>query len=150
MRIRSVILLLVLYSISLTACKTDTVTPATKVTVVGKWFIVQHDLKLIKDGVQIGESTRTTYTKDDFAQFFDDGSGYQSAEGTTAGPSLSTFSYTISGNTMTLYTPGSEGVGETITKLTESELSIHSESQISDPANADKFITEVDDYAFKR
>jgi len=147
---RYILLLLAVCLVSFSACKTDAVKPLAKVTVVGKWFVVQHNLKLIKDGVQIGETIRTSYTKDDFAQFFEDGSGYQSAEGTTVAPSLSTFHYTISGNVITLYITGSKGIDETITKLTESELSVHYESQIPDPVTVGKFNTEIDDYAFKR
>lgn len=136
--------------ICFTGCKTDAVKPAVKVSIVGKWFVVQHNLKLIKDSVQIGETIRTSYTKDDFAQFFEDGSGYQSAEGITVAPSLSIFHYTINGNIITLYITGSKGINETITKLTESDLSVHYESQIPDPVIVGKFNTEIDDYAFKR
>ncbi|HEY8928592.1 MAG TPA: lipocalin family protein [Mucilaginibacter sp.] len=150
MKHRYILLLLTACLVGFGACKTDAVKPAVEVTIVGKWFVVQHNLKLIKDGVQVGETVRTTYTKDDFAQFFEDGSGYQSAEGTTVAPSLSIFHYTISGNVITLYINGSRGIDETITKLTESELSVHYESQIPDPIIAGKFNTEIDDYAFKR
>ena len=134
----------------LQACKKDAVSPQVKVTVVGKWFITKHDLKLVRNGVQIDEEIKTNYTTDDFVQFFEDGSGYQSAKGSKIAPGLSIFSYTLKGNIMTLYINGNEGVAETITRLTETELAIHAESQVSDPQNPNYTDTEIDDFSFKR
>lgn len=134
----------------LNACKSNAISPQAKVTVVGKWFLIQHNLKLIKDGVQVGETIKTDYTKDDFAQYFEDGTGYQSLKGVTVLISLTTFHYTINGNIITMFMSGSKGVAETITKLTETEFAIHYESQIPDPNDPNQWATEVDDFAFKR
>lgn len=150
MKYKHILLIIPVVLLCLQACKIDAVKPGTTVTVVGKWYMAQHNLKLIKDGVQVGETIRTSYTKDDFAQFFEDGTGYQSKQGTPAA-SLSTFHYTLKGNVITLFTISSAvGQDETITKLTATELVVHYESQIPDPDIAGKFNTEIDDYAFKR
>lgn len=131
------------------ACKTDPSVLTSKVTVVGKWYVKQHNLKLIKDGVQIGETIRTSYTKDDFAQFLEDGTGYQSKQGAPAA-SLSFFHYTLKDKVITIFVDGAKGVEETITKLTDNELAIHYESQIPDPVDQGKFNTETDDFTFAK
>ena len=131
------------------ACKTDPPVLTSKVTVIGKWYVKQHNLKLIKDGVQIGETVRTSYTKDDFAQFLEDGTGYQSKQ-VAAAASLSFFHYTLKDKVITIYIDGAQGVEETITKLTENELSIRYESQIPDPVVQGKLNTEIDDFTFAK
>jgi len=130
-------------------CKTDPPVLSSKITVIGKWYVKQHNLKLVKDGVQIGETIRTSYTKDDFAQFLEDGTGYQSKQGAPAA-SLSIFHYTIKNNVITIFVDGGHGVDETITRLTENELAIHYESQIPDPVVQGKFNTEIDDFTFAK
>ena len=134
----------------LQACKKDAASPQAKITVVGKWLITKHDLKLVQNGVQIDEEIKTNYTADDFVQFFEDGSGYQSAKGSDILPGLSTFSYTLKGNIMTMYVDGGQGVTETITRLTDTEFAIHSEGQIADPQNPTLVDTEINDFSFKR
>ena len=150
MKHRYLLLILPAVMLCLQACKKDPVNIQSKITVVGKWQMTKHDLRLIKDGVQIGETIRTTYSKDDFTQYFADGTGYQSAKGTKDSPSLNTFQYTLKGNILTQYINGSAGIEETITKLTETEFAIHYESRIPDPAGGGQFNTEVDDYYFTR
>jgi len=134
----------------LQACKKDPANINTSITVVGKWQMTKHDLKLVKDGVQIGETIRTSYTKYDFTQYFSDGTGIQSAQGAKDAPSLNTFQYTLKNNIITQYVTGGAGIEETITKLTETEFAIHYESQIPDPSHAGQYNTEVDDYYFTR
>ena len=134
----------------LNACKKDAVLPQAKATVVGKWFITKHDLKLIRNGIQISETTRSDYTTDDFAQFYEDGSGYQSAKGNDVVPSLTTFNYTLKDSVITLYLDGNKGVIEKITSLTQTGFAIHSEVQIFDPNNPVLIDTEIDDFTFKR
>ncbi|SHM51321.1 lipocalin family protein [Mucilaginibacter sp. OK098] len=150
MKHKYILLILPVLLLCMQACKKDAASPQAKITVVGKWFITKHDLKLVRDGVQIDEEIKTNYTTDDFAQFFEDGSGYQSAKGTRIAPGLSTFNYKLKGNIMTLYVDGGHGVAETITKLTETEFAIHAESQVSDPQNINLVDTEIDDFSFKR
>lgn len=147
MKYKQILLALPALLLCLFSCKTDQPAPSSKITVFGKWYVKQHNLKLIKDGVQIGETIRTSYTKDDYAQFLEDGTGYQSKQGVPAA-SLSVFHYTIKDNIITLYIDGAKGVDETITRLTQNELSVHYESQIPDPVVQGKFNTEIDDYAF--
>ncbi|MDO3644715.1 lipocalin family protein [Mucilaginibacter sp. L3T2-6] len=149
MKYNSVLLVVSIMLLGLQACKTDAPVFTSKITVVGKWYIRQHNLKLIKDGAQVGETIRTSYTKDDFIQFFADGTGYQSKQNSPAA-SLSTFHYTLKNNIITMYTDGAKGVDETITKLTENELSVHYESPLPDPVVEGKFNTEIDDYAFTK
>ena len=150
MKYKHILLILSVLFVSLQACKKNGASPQAKITVVGKWFVVKHNLKLIRDGVQVGETIRTNYTTDDFAQFYEDGSGYQSAKGTASAPSLTTFNYTLKNNIITLYINGNLGVVETITKLTETEFAVHYESKILDPVDPTKIDTEIDDYEFKR
>ncbi|HVW98162.1 MAG TPA: lipocalin family protein [Mucilaginibacter sp.] len=145
--------LLLILAVGLTglqACKTDAFKPDGQATVVGKWYLSQHNLKLVKNGEQIGETVRTNYSKDDFIQFFEDGTGYQSVKVSSATPSLIIFHYTLKDKLITMYINGSPGVEETITKLTETEFAIHYESQIPDPYTEGAFNTEIDDYAFVR
>jgi hypothetical protein len=146
-----ILLILPVLLLCLNACKKDAVSARAKITVVGKWFLTKHNLKLIRgDGVQVDEIIKTDYTKDDFALFYEDGSGYQSAKGTASSPSLTTFNYTLKDSILTLYTGGNHGIAETVTRLTETEFAIHTEAQVSDPQNPDNVVTEIDDFAFKR
>jgi hypothetical protein len=150
MKYKCLLLILPVVLLCLQSCKKDPANTQIKLTVVGKWQMTRHDLKLVKDGVQIGETIRTTYTEDDFTQYFADGTGYQSAQAVKNGPSLNTFKYTLTGNTLTQFINGGAGIVETITKLTETDFAIHYESQITDPANDGHFNTELDDYSFTR
>lgn len=150
MKHKYLLLILPVVLLCLQACKKDPANVQVKITVVGKWQMAKHDLKLVKDGVQIGETIRTSYTKDDFTQYFEDGTGLQSARGTKDSPSLNTFQYTLKGNVITQYVNGGAGIKETITRLTETEFALHYESQIPDPSSSGKFNTEVDDYYFTR
>lgn len=150
MKHKYLLLILPAVLLCLQACKKDPANVQVKITVIGKWQMAKHDLKLVKDGVQIGETIRTSYTKYDFTQFFEDGTGYQSVQGAKDAPSLNTFQYTLKGNVITQYINGSAGIEETITKLTGTEFAIHYESQIPDPGSSGEFNTEVDDYYFTR
>ena len=146
---KQILLVIPVLLLCLCACKTDPPVLTVKATVIGKWYVKQHNLKLIKDGVQIGETIRTSYTGDDYAQFLEDGTGYQSKQGAPAA-SLSIFHYTHKDNVITIFVDGNKGVDETITRLTENELSIHYESQIPDPVVQGKFNTEIDDFTFAK
>jgi hypothetical protein len=149
MKHKYILLIIPVLLLCLQACKLDPVKPVA-VTVVGKWYLAKHNLKLIIDGVQVGETIRTSYNKDDFAQFFQDGTGLQSKQGSPAA-SLSTFHYTLNANVITLFTnASSNGQDETIITLTATELVVHYESQIPNQTIEGKFNTEIDDYAFKK
>jgi hypothetical protein len=150
MKHKCLLIILPVMLLCLYACKKDAANIPSKITVVGKWQMTKHDLKLVQNGVQIGETIRTSYTKYDFTQYFSDGTGYQSAQGAKDAPSLNTFQYTLKDNVITQYINGSAGIEETITKLTETEFAIHYESQVPDPAHGGQFNTEIDDYSFTR
>ena len=150
MKYKHILLILFVLFVCLQACKKDAAPSQAKVTVVGKWFVAKHDLKLIKDGVQIGETIKTDYTTDDFAQFYNDGTGYQSAKGTAGSPSLTIFHYTLKDSIITLYINGNPGVVETITRLTETGFAVHYERQVLDPDNPTQIYTGIEDYEFKR
>ncbi|MDB4919875.1 hypothetical protein [Mucilaginibacter sp.] len=150
MKYKHILLILPVLFVCIQACKKVAAPPEAKVTVVGKWFIIKHDLKLIKDGVQIGETIKTDYTADDFAQFYKDGTGYQSAKGTANSPSLTIFHYTLKDSSITLYINGNPGVVETITRLTETGFAVHFESQVIDPNNPTQIYTGIEEYEFKR
>jgi hypothetical protein len=150
MKHKHILLILPVLLMCMQACKNNSVSPKAKITIVGKWFLAKHNLKLLRNGVQVGETIRTDYSKDDFDRFFEDGTGYQSAKGTNASASLSTFHYTLNGKVITLYINANPAVVETITKLTDTEFAVHYESEIADPSNSKQLATEIDDYEFKK
>ncbi|WP_157740635.1 hypothetical protein [Mucilaginibacter xinganensis] len=148
MKHKYLLLILPALLLCLYACKKAAQSKA--ITLTGRWFITKHDLKLLKGGVQVGQTIRTDYTSDDFDQFFDDGTGYQSARGNNNSPSLNTFHYTFKDSTLTIYINASPAVVEKVTKLTATEFAVHYETEIADPNNPGQPATEVDDYEFIR
>ncbi|WP_428330111.1 hypothetical protein [Mucilaginibacter sp.] len=147
---RYVLLVIPVILFCFSACKKDAAQPQATVTLVGKWYLTQHNLTLISNGVQVGSSSKTSYTTNDYAQYFNDGTGILSANSSSSAPSLSTFRYTLNGTTIIQTSSNQVNVTETITKLTATALSIHYETLIGDPVNSSQIDTEIDDYDFKR
>ncbi len=151
MRHKYILLLIPVVLLCFISCKKDAASTQPKVTIIGKWYLTKHNLKLISGGVQVGASSKSDYTKYDFTQYFEDGTGLFSTKAdSTALVGINTFRYTLTGTSLTQYANGSAGVVETITKLTETEFSIHYETIIRDPYDPDQIDNEIDDFDFKR
>lgn len=131
------------------ACKTSGVNPQSKARIVGKWFLNKHDLKLIRDSVQVGFSSKTSFTDDDFAQYFADGTGIISFKSGEPTAGLYRFTYKINGIKLTVSTDGGAWVNETITSLTQTKFSIHYETIVPDPYDQ-VLEKEVDDFEYVR
>ncbi len=143
-------LLVLVLLFSLNSCKKDSTDPNSTVTIVGKWFITKQSSELLYNGSQIKAFTKTSFTTDDFVEYYSDGSGYFSKTSAPS-PSLTEFTYTLKGTTLTQYTSKeSAGILEKITVLTDSNLAIHAESLITDRNNSDQVDTEIDDFTYTR
>jgi hypothetical protein len=134
----------------LIACKKDLPVHTAVVSIAGKWFITKQSSELFYNGVQINSYTDTHFTTTDFVEYYGDGTGYFSAY-TATGPSLSEFTYTLTGTNLMQYTSSKNpGIPETITVLTANNLSVHAVSSIPDPNNSAQLDKEVDDYNYTR
>jgi hypothetical protein len=123
--------------------------PSPQPSIVGKWFEIKHSYVLLQNGAKVGASTKTSFTNDDFAQYFVDGTGFFSSSASPA-PSLSLFKYTLSGSILTQFNNGdTTGLNETV-GLSANSLSVHYVVQIVDPANPNALDQEVDDFNFRR
>jgi hypothetical protein len=71
MRYKYVLLVVI---VLLASCKK--LSPSLHPSIVGKWFVIKHSYVLLKNGTQVGASTKTSFTNDDFAQYFVDGTGF--------------------------------------------------------------------------
>jgi hypothetical protein len=133
----------------LISCKKDNNPASGGITIVGKWFVTKQASALYDDsGAQIATFTKTNFTNVDFVEFYSDGSGYMSKTN-QAGPSLTEFSYTISGTKLVQYTSSEPtGTPETITNLTAENMSIHVVLRISDPNDPSVTDTEIDDFTY--
>jgi len=149
MKHKYILLIFTVLLLCLSACKTSNVKPQAKMTIVGKWFLNKHDLKLIRDSVQVGFSSKTTFTDDDFAQYFDNGTGLISFTSNEPTAGLYRFTYKIDGTKLTVSTDGGTAVDETITSLTQTKFTIHSESIVADPYDQ-VLEKETDDYVYIR
>jgi hypothetical protein len=136
--------------ICLNSCKKDSTSPTANVSIIGKWLKTKQNSKLFNSGVQIATFTKTNYTADDFVQYFSDGTGYTS-KSTATSPSLNEFNFTVNGKNLTLFTTADKtGTPQTITNLSEINLSIHAESLIIDPNNLNLIDNEIDDYYYMK
>jgi hypothetical protein len=134
----------------LNACKKDSQPANSNVTIVGKWFITKQSSELYYNGAEIEAFTDTSFTTNDFAEYYSDGSGYFSMN-STSGPSLTEFTYTLKGTALTQFTGAKNtATPETITNLTTNNLSIHAQSLVPDPSGSGQIDTEIDDYNYKR
>jgi hypothetical protein len=135
------------------ACKKDSsATPVAgnAVTIVGKWYVTQHNLKLFSGGKQVGASSKSNYTANDYIQYFTDGTGIQSASSSSGAPALSTFTYKLNGLILTQVNSSNVTTIETVTMLSATAFAIHYESTILDPADQSQVDNEVDDFYFER
>ena len=138
------------FIVCLCSCKKDSKTPGNSALIVGKWYYVKAVSVLYQDNKQINASDKTDFTKDDFVEFYNDGSGYSSSA-SSLGPSLEEFKYKLNGSTLTQYTSvENAGMPETITNISSTGLSIHAVSQVPDPNDPSITDTEVDDLTFTK
>ncbi|WP_309329637.1 hypothetical protein [Mucilaginibacter sp.] len=139
----SVFLLICLWS-----CKKNVVVPVPPVTIIGKWQLVKQYSLLVNNGVVIDSIKKSKFTNNDFVQYLSDGTGYYS-KSTPTGPSLSEFTYTISGTHITEFVSfENKGVPETVTSLTANSLSVHRELLVPDPNDPTVYDTEKDDLSY--
>jgi hypothetical protein len=134
--------------VCLCSCKKDSKAPGNGTLIVGKWFYVKQVSVLYQNNKQISASDITDFTKDDFVEYYNDGSGYSSSA-SSVGPSLEEFKYKLNGSTLTQYTSvENSGMPETITNISSTALSIHVVLQVPDPNDPSITDTEVDDLTF--
>jgi len=139
------VLLVCLYS-----CKKETPAPSTGALLLGKWYSVKLVSVLYQDNNEISTFNKTSFTNDDFVEYYGDGSGYYSAS-TSQGPSLTEFTYKVNGSTLTQYTSEENaGIPETITSITSTGLSVHVVQLVPDPSDPTVTDTEVDDLTYTK
>lgn len=131
------------------SCKKEKTPPPT-VTIVGKWLTIKQASQLFYKGVKVDSVNRTKFTAADFVEYYNDGSGYYS-KSTPSGISLSEFTYSVAGTTLTQYfNAQNKGIPGTITNLTASTLSLHLVYLTQDPNDPTVTDTEIDDYTYSR
>ena len=135
---------------SLCSCKKEAPAPSTGTLILGKWYTTKQVSVLLNNGTQVKAINKTNFTNDDFVEYYNDGSGYYS-KSTTQGPSLSEFTYSINGSTITQYMSAvNAGVPETIKIISSGSLSIHIVSLVPDPNDPTVTDTEIDDFTYIR
>jgi len=95
-------LLICVFFLCLYSCKKETQAAGTGTLIVGKWYFMKQVSVLYQSTKEISTFTKTNFTNDDFIEYYNDGSGYYS-KSTAQGPSLSEFTYKISGGYVKLY-----------------------------------------------
>jgi hypothetical protein len=139
-----------LFVICLFSCKKETMAPNNSALIVGKWYFKKDVSVTYQNNKEIGTSTTTDYTNEDFVEYYNDGSGYFS-ESTSQGPSLSEFKYSIMGSTLTQFSSvENAGTPETITSISTTALSIHVVSLVPDDNDPTITDTEIDDLTFTK
>jgi hypothetical protein len=132
------------------SCKKETKAPVPGTLILGKWYSTKEVSSLYRDGTQLSTFNKTSFTNDDFVEYYNDGSGYYSTS-STVGPSLSEFTYSIKGTTITEYTSAvNAGIPETISNISSGNLAIHIVSLVSDPNDPSLTDTEIDDLTYTR
>jgi len=107
------LLLVMAVAMSITACsKKNDSSPTSEI--VGKWTIVSDTVRTYQSGTLIETDANTALAPTDFAQFNSNGTG-----STTESGASSTFTYSLSGNTLTLKTPAQTVDGMPIAASTE-------------------------------
>ena len=97
----------------ITACsKKNDSSPSS--AIVGKWTIVSDTVRTYQSGTLLETDANTDLASTDFAQFNSNGTGSSTESG-----SSSTFTYKLSGNTLTLYTPAQTVDGTAIPASSE-------------------------------
>jgi hypothetical protein len=146
------LLLICVVSACFCSCKKDAKAPVPVpgTLILGKWYSTKEVSSLYRDGAQLSTFNKTNFTNDDFVEYYNDGSGYYS-KSSTVGPSLSEFTYSIKGTTITEYLSAvNAGVPETISNISSGNLAIHVVSLVSDPNDPSLTDTEIDDLAYTR
>jgi hypothetical protein len=143
-------LLIGVFFLCLYSCKKETQAAGTGTLIVGKWYFMKQVSVLYQSTKEISTFTKTNFTNDDFIEYYNDGSGYYS-KSTAQGPSLSEFTYKISGATITQYTSTENpGIAETIKTITSTGLAVHVVQLVQDPNDPTVTDTEVDDFTYTR
>ncbi len=143
-------LLICVFFLCLYSCKKETQAAGTGTLIVGKWYFMKQVSVLYQSTKEISTFTKTNFTNDDFIEYYNDGSGYYS-KSTAQGPSLSEFTYKISGATITQYTSTENpGIAETIKTITSTGLAVHVVQLVQDPNDPTVTDTEVDDFTYTR
>ena len=107
------LLVVVVAAMVITACsKKNDSSPTSEI--VGKWTIVSDTVRTYQSGTLIETDANTALAPTDFAQFNSNGTG-----STTESGSSNTFTYSLSGNTLTLKTPAQTVDGTAIPASTE-------------------------------
>lgn len=134
----------------LSSCKKEKSTPPPSQLILGKWYLTNLVSVLYRDSAIVGTSNQSNFTNDDFVEYYNDGSGYYSTS-TTQGPSLSEFTYSVSGTTITQYTNSqTKGQPETISSISASNLALHVVQLVPDPGDPTLTDTEVDNITYSR
>lgn len=150
MKCRYLVLFISFLLICFCSCKKNNTAPQNTATaILGKWYVTSHTSTTYSEGKLLDTATRTSFTTNDYIQYFSDGSGILSSEATPS-PSYTQFKYTINGQTLVQSdTGGGEMINETIKTLTVSSMAIHFTITYVDIGTGDIDI-ETDDYSFKR
>ena len=132
------------------SCKKESPAPATGTLLLGKWYFTKQVSVLYQNNKEISTFTKTNFTNDDFIEYYNDGSGYYS-KATAEGPSLSEFTYSISGATITQYSSAEiTGMPETIKSITSTGLAVHEVQLVPDPSDPTVTDTEIDDFTYTK
>ncbi len=135
---------------SLCSCKKETPAPSTGTLLLGKWYFTTQASVLYRNDKEIATFNKTSFTNDDFIEYYNDGSGYYS-KSTSSGPSLSEFTYTLTGSTITQFTSSqNSGIPETIKSITAAGLSVHVVQLVPDPNDPTVTDTEIDDLSYSK
>lgn len=145
------LVLISVFVVCLYSCKKETQPPPSAGTLlIGKWYSVKQVSVLYQNNKEISTFNKTSFTNDDFIEYYNDGSGYYS-KSTNQGPSLSEFTYTIKGSTITQYTSAeNSGIPETIESITSTGLAVHVVQLVADPNDPTVTDTEVDDLTYSK
>ena len=147
---RKSLLLICVVVCCLCSCKKEVPAPSTGTLILGKWYTTKQVSVLFNNRTQIQAINKTNFTNDDFVEYYNDGSGHYS-KSTTQGPSLSEFTYSIKGSTITQFMSAvNAGVPETIKSISSGNLSIHVVSLVPDPNDPTVTDTEIDDFTYTR
>ena len=144
------LVLICLVVFSLYSCKKETPVPTTGTLLLGKWYFTTQASVLYRNDKEIATFNKTSFTNEDFIEYYNDGSGFYS-KSTSSGPSLSEFTYTLSGSTITQYTSSENGgMPETIKSITSNGLSVHVVQLVPDPNDPTVTDTEIDDLTYTK
>lgn len=147
---RRCLLLISILIISLCSCKKNGAKPSNSGLILGKWYFVKQVSVLYYKNKQLSTVNKTNFTNEDFVEYYNDGTGYYS-KSTTQGPSLSEFTYTVSGAIITQYTSlENNGIPETIENITSTGLSVHIVQMVPDPNDPNLTDTEIDDFTYTK